>query len=89
MWQVDGGDQGDWKWDQPEEEKPGSIGSVTKPTVKITDEDGYERIRRPTPRIIGQCMPEIFAVDTERPGDSITQELSKKRLRGDGCSKES
>ncbi len=31
----------------------------------------------------GQYMPEICAVDAERPGDSITKELSTKRFCGD------
>ncbi len=42
------------------------------------DEDVYERLRRPRPRTLGQHVPEIFAVDTEKPRDSITEELSQK-----------
>ncbi len=51
------------------------------------DEDGYETANGPKPRTLGQYVPEIFAVDAEKPGDSITNELSKKRLCGDSCSK--
>jgi hypothetical protein len=32
------------------------------------DEDGYEMVRKPRPRTLGQYMPEIFAVDAEKPG---------------------
>ncbi len=55
----------------------------------IIDQGGYEVIRRPGPRAIGQYAPEIFAVDADRAGDSVTTELSKKRFCGDVCSKES
>ena len=69
VWAVDGDGTGDWSWQQPEEEKPeGSIGSVEKfkETTNI-DEDGYETVRRPRQRTIGQfIMPEIFAVDFEK-----------------------
>ncbi len=33
---------------------------------------------RPRPRTLGQHMPEIFAVEAERPGDREDEELSKK-----------
>jgi hypothetical protein len=46
-------------------------------------------VRRPRPRTIGQHMPQTFAVDADRPGVSITKELSKKRFCRHGCSKES
>ncbi len=47
--QVDGGDvQECFVWKQPEEEKSGSIGSVTKEdTGKIIDQDGYDLIQKP------------------------------------------
>ncbi len=64
----------------------GSIESVGKERVNH-DEDGYETVRRPRPRTLEQYMPEIFAVDTERPGDGIAKELAKKKFSGDGCPK--
>ncbi len=70
-----------------EEETPGSIGSATRETVKVIDEDRYEPIRRPRPRTLGQYAPEMFAVGAERPVDSTTRELPKKRFCGDDCSK--
>ena len=68
MWAVDGEGAGDWSWQQPEEEKPeGSIESVEKSKETINaDEDGYETVRRPRQRTIGQFMPEIFAVEFEK-----------------------
>ena len=70
MWAVDGEGTGDWNWPQPEEDKPeGSIGSVERSTEKINiDEEGYETVRRPRQRTLGQYMPEIFAVEAEKPG---------------------
>ena len=41
-------------------------------------EEGYETVRRPRPRTLGQYMPEIFAVEAERPGNSEDKEASKK-----------
>ncbi len=68
--------QGDWKWDQPEEEKPaGGAQSVGKEKLNIIDQDGYELAKRL--RRLGQCVPEISAVDAEGSGDSATKELSK------------
>ncbi len=49
------------------------------------DEDGYEAVRRRRPRTLAQYVPEIFAVDDEKCGDSVTKELSKKRVSGDSC----
>ena len=74
MWAVDGEKAaGEWDWQQqPDEEKPeGSINSVekTKETINI-DEDGYETVRRPRQRTLGQYMPEIFAVEFEKQGES-------------------
>ena len=37
----------------------------SKQTINI-DEDGYETVRRPRQRTIGQFMPEIFAVEFEK-----------------------
>ena len=70
MWAVDGQGAEEWNWQQPEEEKPeGSIGSVEKSKETINaDEDGYEPVRRPRQRTIGQFMPEIFAVEFEKKG---------------------
>ena len=65
------------------------------------DEDGYETARRPRQIILGQYMPEIFAVEAEalgdsckeehskNVGDSMKRELSKKRFCGSGCLKKS
>ncbi len=39
------------------------------------------------PRTLGQYVPEIFAVDPEKPRESITEEFTKKRPCGDSCSK--
>ncbi len=87
IWQVDGEEaQGDWQWEQQEERTGGSIESVGKDRVNHY-EDGYETVRRPRPRTLGQYAPEIIAVDTEKPGDSITKELAKKRFCGYGCPK--
>ena len=69
MWAVDGEETGEWKWEQPEEEKPGSIESVSRETINI-DEEGYETVRRPRQRNLGQFMPEIFAVEAETLGES-------------------
>ena len=67
MWAVDGQGAEEWNWQQPEEKPEGSIGSVekSKQTINI-DEDGYETVRRPRQRTIGQFMPEIFAVEFEK-----------------------
>ena len=37
----------------------------SKETINA-DEDGYETVRRPRQRAIGQFMPEIFAVEFEK-----------------------
>ncbi len=66
----------------------GSVQSVGEEKANVIDQDGYDMIRRPRPRKLGQNVLEIFARDAERSGDSITKELSKKKLRGDGCFKE-
>ncbi len=72
--------QGEWEWKQPEEERSaGSIESVVravKENVNI-DEDGYETVRRPSPRTLGQYMSEIFAVEAEGSGESSKEEQSK------------
>jgi hypothetical protein len=78
---VDGDEpQGEWEWKQPEEERSaGSIESVVravKENVNI-DEDGYETVRRPSPRTLGQYMSEIFAVEAEGSGESSKEEQSK------------
>ena len=72
VWAVDGEGTGDWNWPQPEEDKAeGSIESVERSTEKINiDEEGYETVRRPRQRTLGQHMPEIFAVEAEKPGKS-------------------
>ncbi len=57
--------------------------SVAKERLDI-DEDGYETVRRPRPRTLGQYMLEIFAVDVEK---QVTKELSKNRFCGNKCSK--
>ncbi len=74
---------GDWKWEQPEEEKPaGSTGSVGRATERISiDEEGYETVRRPRQRTLDQYMPEIFAVEAEKSGDCSKEELSKSSQR--------
>ncbi len=54
----------------------GSIQSVGK--ENIIDQDSYEMVKRP--RRLGQCMPEIFAVDAEESGNCITKELLKARM---------
>ena len=81
VWAVDGEEAGDWKWEQPEEEKPGgSIGSVGRDTERINiDEEGYETVRRPRQRTLGQYLPEIFAVEAEKSGDGSKEELSKSK----------
>ncbi len=67
--------------EQAEEEKPvGRKYSVGKEKANIIDQGGCEMIRRPRPRRLGQYMPDIIAVDAERPGESITKELSKKKV---------
>ncbi len=92
MWAVDREETGEWKWEQPEEEKPGSIESVSKETINI-DEEGYETVRRPRQRNLGQFMPEIFAVEAEALGECSkkeqpkSKEASKKKFCGSDCSK--
>ncbi len=77
IWQIDGEEpQGEWTREQSEEKTAGRIESVGKENVN-NDEEGYETVRRPRPRTLGQCMPEIFAVEAEKPGDSEDRELSK------------
>ena len=69
IWQVDGDDvQEDWRWDQPEEERPSK-----REEVSIIDQDGYELMKRP--RRLAQFMPEIFAVDADGSGDGVAKEL--------------
>ncbi len=80
MWAVDGEETGEWKWERPEEEKPtGSIESVGRATkeIIIIDEDGYETVRRPMHRTLGQYMQEIFAVEAQALADSSKREQSK------------
>ncbi len=85
MWEVDGEEtQGDWKWDQREEEKP-STQAVGKEAVNIIDQDGCEMVTKHTK--LGQHMAEFFAVDAERSGDGVPKELSKKRFCGEECSR--
>ena len=90
VWAVDGEEAGDWKWEQPDEEKPaGSIASVGRDTTERihVDEEGYETIRRPRQRTLGQYLPEIFAVEAEKTGDGSKKEQSKKKFCGSGCMK--
>ena len=97
VWAVDGEEAGDWKWEQPDEEKPaGSIASVGRDTTERinVDEEGYETIRRPRQRTLGQYLPEIFAVEAEKLGDRSKEELSKSKweqsktkFSGSGCVK--
>jgi hypothetical protein len=49
-----------------------SIQGVGKAVNNIVDQDGYELAK--WPRILAHCMPEIFAVDAEGSGDSVTKE---------------
>ncbi len=73
IWRVDGDDvQGDWQWDQPEEESPSK-----REEVNITGKDGYETPKRL--RIFAHFMPEIFAVDADLTGDSVAGELLKPK----------
>ena len=73
----------------------GSIQSVGRATERINiDEEGYETVRRPRQRTLGQYLPEIFAVEAEKLGDSIKEELSKSKEEhsknkfcGSGCVK--
>ncbi len=74
---IDGEETGDWKWDQLEEEKPGSIESVSIERTNI-DEEGYELVRRPRPRILGQFLPEILAVKAEKPEGRRTKGCSQR-----------
>ena len=88
---MDGEGTGDWNWPQPEEEKPeGSIGSVekAKETINI-DEEGYEEVRRPRQRTIGQFMPEISAVEAEKTGESKKEKVrnEEKPLKNKLCEK--
>ncbi len=76
MGAVDGEEKGEWQWEQSEEKTAGSIESVGKENPN-TDEEGYETVRRPRPRTLGQYMPEIFTVEAEKLGNSEDKELSK------------
>ncbi len=59
IWQVDGEDaQGDWQWDQREEEKPNK-----HEEVNIIDQDGYQIVNKS--RRLGQQMPEEQGHGTE------------------------
>ncbi len=63
IWQGNGDDvQGDWQWNQPEEEKP------TREAVNIIDQDGYDLVKRP--RRCAQQIPEIFAVGVNTKMDT-------------------
>ena len=71
---------------------------MSKETINI---GGYETVRRPRQRNLGQFMPEIFAVEAEALGDcskdepskskkeqsKSKEELSKRKFCGSGCSK--
>ncbi len=54
--------------------------------MNITDQDGYELVKRH--REWGQYTAEIFAAETEGSGDSVPKELLTKRFCEEGCSKE-
>ncbi len=50
--------------------------SVGKKKGNIIDQDGYETSRTPRPRTPGQHMPDICVADGEKPGGSVTKDLS-------------
>ncbi len=71
-----------FEWNQQEEEKLGSIGSVTKEdTRRIVDQEDYGSVKKPMNRILSNFMPEIFAVDRFKIGGSPTT-TSTTRLPG-------